>query len=388
MPKLPKNDNCIGCGACQDVCPFNAIILNEDLEGFKYPNIDISQCKECGNCTKICPSLKQYNIDKKKIICYASKCKDTSLRLKSSSGGIFPVLAKYILNIGGSIYGCCYDKDLMAKHIRITKENELDLLCGSKYLQSNTIGIFKLVKKDILSRKLVLFTGTPCQIAAIKIFLGKNIENLLTMEVICHGVPSPFVWKRYLEDLKKDIPWNPSWKISARDKYVSWRRYSMMVTNGEKTIRECFTNNIFMKIFLHNLCLRPSCYQCQFKQSKSGADITVGDFWGIEELKQYRDDDKGVSAVIINTDLGEKVWQEIMSDIDYQVCSLDDITKNNPAYLFSVKMPRYRDYFMKNFKNRNLKQLLLRCTLGPWYIQYFNKIYHFYLRIKHFIQET
>ena len=376
-PKLAPRERCTGCSSCLDACHSNALSMHRDYEGFLYPKVDTVRCVECGGCTRSCPVLTPPKIISDEVTCHAARCRDNMVRVESSSGGIFPILAADCLTRGGSVYGCRYDDAHMARHVRITNQVELKALYGSKYLQSETTGIFRLVKTDLKANRPVLFSGTPCQVGALNSFLGHDEPNLLTMEVICHGVPSPAVWQKYLEELKRNIPSSKSWKISARDKFVSWRKFSMTVCSENYIHREIFSQNIFMKIFLKNLSLRPSCFQCCFRQGASGADITLGDFWGIERLQSSLDDDRGVSAVILHTQKAREIWQSIASVILCEPCELADITLENPCYLTSVKYPQKRDYFMQHFKEQDWDKLYARCIAIPWPIRSIQKIYHF-----------
>lgn len=365
--QLAERLSCTGCAACADACPYGAIEMCEDEAGFAHPVVNSVTCKDCGACAMKCPVLAvegQGMPCSPAMSCYAARHKDDGVRSASSSGGIFTALADSVIQDDGVVYGAAFDADFDVRHVRVETTDELEVLRGSKYVQSHMVGIYKSCRKDLQSGRRVLFSGTPCQIAALLHYLGGGHPSLLTVEVICHGVPSPAVWRKYLAEAERDIPGRRSWKIFSRDKSVSWRRYSMTIESTEARKSEIYDRNIFMRIFLANLSLRSSCFRCPFKNGRSDADFTLGDFWGIERLQSRLDDDMGVSALILHTEKAMAVWERLSSDVMFEECLLNDILAGNSAYATSVKCPSAQDYFWKHFRTSSLDKLLTRCIYG------------------------
>lgn len=363
--KLIRKNLCCGCGGCSVVCPRSAIIIKMDHEGFLYPHLMTESCIECGLCLKICPINQKNAAPSYSEKCYAAYSKNKSLRLKSSSGGVFGELALSVLRKSGIIYGVAMKQADYAYHKRISDEKELTAILGSKYLPSHIENTFELAKKDLNSKKLLLFSGTPCQIAALKSFLGKNYENLITCEVICHGVPSEKVWHKYLTEITAETSLADAQCVSFRDKEYGWESCQLCIAGNSPErvaikIKEKHRENIFFKVFLSNLCLRPSCYRCQFRNGISGADISLGDFWGIEKFYPDLNTKDGISAVVVRSEKGVSLLQNIKNELYLQEVSLTEIVAGNPCYLSSSAEPTGRKYFMKNFGYRKLDDVYSR----------------------------
>ena len=299
---LDKKD-CCGCSACVQRCPKNCIRMYPDEEGFLYPSIDETLCVDCGLCEKVCPVLNKGD-ERIPVRAVAIKNDDENIRLNSSSGGAFTALAIKILNEGGVVFGARFNDEWEVVHDYIENADNLHLFRGSKYVQSY-IGVTYLQAESFLKNgRKVLFSGTSCQIAGLKRFLGREYENLLTVDVICHGVPSPIVWKDYLDDLisRKKIKGVSSLEdistVSFRSKVTGWHIFSMEITgrSGGK-LSEPLSKNVFMQGFLNNMYLRPSCYDCPARKGKSGSDISLGDYWGVENHHPCFADDAGVGLV-------------------------------------------------------------------------------------------
>ena len=344
----------------------------EDEEGFLYPVADESKCIDCGLCEKVCPVINQ---DKPNIPIetYAAKNPDDEVRLKSSSGGIFSLIAKRIISEGGVVFGAKFNDNWEIEHDYTASEDGLACFMGSKYVQSLMAENFKKAEAFLKEGKKVLFTGTPCQIAGFRKFLRKDYDNLLLVDVICHGVPSPKVWRDYISHciiLQKadhgnntvvpDCSQNVISHISFRDKTTGWKKYGFVATksrfiggensllspsDSETIVHEKHFNNIFMKGFLSNIYLRPSCYHCPSKSGKSWSDITLGDFWGISAVRPKMDDDKGTSAILINTQKGADFFSKVK--VISVACSYESVLEGNPSIEKSVPMPRITDEFWK-----------------------------------------
>lgn len=362
MPiKISDKTKCSGCHACFSACPKNCISMIEDKEGFLYPTVDHNKCINCELCEKVCPVINCHmpEVDK----CgntVAAINKDDNIRIKSSSGGIFTSLAEKTIEKGGTVFGAAFDDEFSVKTVYVETKSDLDKLRGSKYVQSTIGQSYRQAKFFLQEGRDVLFSGTPCQIGGLYAFLDKDYDNLITVDFICHGVPSPLVWKKYL-DYRKKTAQSDIAKISFRYKNNGWKKYSVLFefSNNTEYLVE-HDNDPFMRVFLDNYCLRPSCYNCAFKTKNRQADITLADFWGIENIYPEMDDDKGTSLAVIHSKKGKYTFQQALQNISVKK---SDITHCNYCYLNSVKQPKDREYFLKRILNNNFN------------VSY-NKLYH------------
>ena len=357
MVKTHNKESCCGCCACADVCPKQCITMTKNEEGFLYPYIDKSACVNCGLCEKVCPFLKTEPKRKEKPLSYAIKINDDDLRNKSSSGGVFSIFAKYYLANGGVVYGAAFSSDFKSvNHIRVTSEKELNFLRGSKYLQSTIGDIFVKVKKDLDDSKYVLFTGVPCQVNALKLFLGKTYNKLFTLEVICHGVPSPLLWEKYTNYLEGKFGAKIS-NVNFRDKRNGWKSFGL-TEESDKLIQYLdLAKDPYMIMFLRNYSLRESCFNCKAKTLESMADVTVGDFWGVRYIVPEMDDDKGVSLVLVHSEKANDVLRSLkneyfLENVDYE----KSIIFNSPYYE-SVKRPKERATFFEDMNGMDFDSL-------------------------------
>ena len=321
--------------------------MTYDKEGFLYPKVDALKCINCHLCEKVCPIINQES-KRVPIGVYAVKNSNETIRMQSSSGGVFTMLAENILNDGGIVFGACWDDHWNVKHDYVESIEDLNKFQSSKYLQSIIGDTFQITERFLKSGRKVLYTGTPCQIAGLLHFLRKKYENLLTVEVTCHSVPSPGVWQKYLSEKLYSLKWNKSDlnKISFRDKKTGWKKYSFFIEHRNGNIfTELGTKNDFMRGFLADLYTRPSCYACPAKELKSGSDLTLGDWWGIASIMPEIDDDKGISAVTANTAKGADALQAINAEM-YAV-AYDELTQRNPALAKSAAIPKNREAFFK-----------------------------------------
>lgn len=364
--RLAEQDKCTGCTACYNICPNKCITMKENDEGFKYPVIDLKKCTHCNLCAKVCPANNNFN-SKLPVNVYAVKNKDDIKRKESSSGGVFVELAEYIIEHGGIVFGATYKANNEVEHIGIQRKEDIKRLQGSKYVQSNLNNCYKEIKDFLKKGKLVLFTGVPCQIQGLKSFLNKNYENLICVDVICHGVPSPKIFEKYILELEKEN--NSKIKnIDFRYKQESWKNYKVRINfkNGKQTIED-FSKNIYMRGFLRNIYLRKSCYQCMAKALKNESDITIGDYWGIQNIDSKFDDDKGCSAILINTIKGNKIFEQIKNKFATKNSNIDDVVGENKLLINSVEEKNTREQFFKatketdKIKDEIEKQLGVEC---------------------------
>lgn len=278
---------CCGCSACEHICPKNSIRMEIDSEGFLYPRIDMDTCVNCGRCASVCQGLLPSS-ERPPMKALAAMCQEESLRLQSSSGGMFSTLATTIINAGGVVFGACFGDGWQVIIDYTETVDGLSKFRGSKYVQAKT-GTAYIDAQNFLKRgRLVLFTGTPCLVRGLRHFLRDQYSNLITIDVACHGVPSPKVWKMYLQALTN----------RANKKHVD-------------TIISMYHKDVFMQAFLENLTLRPSCYNCKAKLGRSGSDLTISDFWGVQHVCPQMHDDKGTSLILINTEKGREFIEHL-----------------------------------------------------------------------------
>ena len=303
-----EKNKCFGCRACANICPAGAICMKEDEEGFFYPAIDDKKCTNCGLCKKACPSLNKsevYNSNSDNPDCYAVMAND-DIRMKSSSGGAFTLLAEYVLDKGGYVCGVAYTKGSLVQHIIINTKDELDRLRGSKYVQADTNNVYLKIKKLLKDNKLVLFSGTPCQVAGLNTFLGKKYDNLITVDILCHGVPPQKIFDMYLKEAAQGDFINTNF----RDKVTGWDVYTTTTTTSgvfSYTKEQC----LYLNAFLKNMCLRPSCGSCPFTKIPREADFTIADFWAVERFNEKLNDKFGTSMLLTNSVKAAEIFRII-----------------------------------------------------------------------------
>lgn len=360
MEVLEDKEKCCGCHACYNICPKEAIKMETDEKGFKYPVIDTKKCVKCGLCKKICPVLNNKE-NKNEPIAYCAYNKNEEVRKQSSSGGIFTLLAEEILDRNGVIFGASFDKEYNVCHTYIENKNELSKFRGSKYVQSSIGNTYKKAKMFLENDKYVLFTGTPCQIEGLKKFLNKDYEKLYTQDIICHGVPSPKVWEKYKEYRNK-IDTNEIKRINFRNKDNGWKEYNMDFEYKNSEYKNNHNNDLYMQAFLKNTILRDSCYNCHFKKTNRISDITLADFWGIEKVVPQMDDNKGTSLVIVNSKKGKELVEKIESKIIYRQVNLEEAIKYNPSMISSSTKDKNRKKFFENIDNMEFDELVRKYT--------------------------
>ena len=332
-----SHDKCIGCGVCKNICPQGAIEMVTNKEGFVYPKINLKKCVNCGLCRKKCCQ----NNDNKKINspikCYAAKSLDKTVLSKSSSGGVFKYLAEYIIEKKGVVYGATID-NFKVKHIRIDKLKDIEKVQGSKYSQSDLSNIYKDIKDDLKKGKKVLFSGTPCQVLAIKKHFGKEEKNLITISVICHGVLNDKILNKRIKEIENKFDTKMNF-VKYKSKINGWDISSIEYNTERLNKAYKFGDDGMMNLYIKNFILRESCYNCPAKGNNNVADIILGDFWGIFNIKSEFFTHTGVSAVILNTNKGKKLFDEIENKLETLEVNIDDISKYNSALIESPKRP-------------------------------------------------
>jgi NAD-dependent dihydropyrimidine dehydrogenase PreA subunit len=396
MIDIKEKKNCCGCEACVQRCPKSCITMREDNEGFLYPEVDKNICIDCGLCEKVCPVINQAE-ERKPLAVYAAKHKDEQIRMASSSGGAFTAIAESVIDEGGVVFGAKFNQDCDVVHSYTETKEGLGAFRGSKYVQSRIGESYKEAEGFLKAGRKVLFSGTPCQIAGLKRFLRKEYDNLLTVDFICHGVPSPGVWREYLKEEtarqcgeKNSVLQRPIHErnaliegISFRDKRLGWKKFSfalaLSTTNGSGAkntvlLSEPLNKNIFLRGFLADLYLRPSCHACPSKSFKSRSDITIGDFWGVQNVMPEIDDDKGVSVVMVNSEKAGTLVEKI--SIEKFFVKYDDVLPYNRAIELSTKYTIKRDSFFLN-QNVSFDKLVHRLSK----VSVFQRVRIFMIRI-------
>lgn len=361
--EIKLNRDCMGCHGCANICPKNCISMEMDKEGFLYPKVDYDSCINCNQCINACPIINKKIVDNEPLA-YACMNKNEEIRLDSSSGGVFTLVAEHVIDKGGVVFGACFNDSFELEHNYVKTKEDLSKLRGSKYLQSKLGNSYNEVKEFLDLGQIVLFTGTPCQIAGLKSFLGDEIyDNLVTIDIICHGVPSPEVWRKYVEFREKKSN-SQAQRIAFRQKNEGWKRYSVSFSFKNNTeYFKILSEDLYMKAFLKDVCLRPSCYDCEFKTLNRQSDITLADFWGIENVLPEMDDDKGTSLIFVNSEIGQDIFNSISINMIFKEVNINEATKYNSAAIKSVPKNPNRDIFFNYLDNLEFDELVKRyCT--------------------------
>lgn len=347
-------EHCTGCGACVQHCPKQCISWKAGEFGFRYPIIDEKTCIDCHLCEKVCPIDKELKKPEDQKV-YAVVNSDKETLLHSTSGGAFSAIAESILSDGGVVYGCSMEDGFQVRHIRVSTSENLQKLRGSKYVQSNTGTTFKHAEEDLKAGLKVLYSGTPCQIAGLQNFLGKEYHNLLTVDIVCHGVGSQAYFDKFMDDLRRR--YGNIQEVRFRDKkYVGWSCGGVVVSlssNKEKTEHPFYNHeNYYYSYFLSGDIYRKSCYSCKYANSQRQGDITLGDFWGVEALKLPIDSYNGCSLMIVNTEKGRTAVQTLINvrkveaTVEEAVRHNDQL--NHPSKLTAIRQQRIEDYEKMN----------------------------------------
>lgn len=368
-----KKEICTGCNACYNVCPKNCIKMKDDKLGFRYPSVNYDECIKCKKCLNICPSLNNVSLEDKwkepKI--FASWSLDEDIRFNSTSGGVFSELAKVILKNGGFVVAAKYNEKNLVEHCMIEKEEQLNIIRQSKYIQSDIGTIYKTIKNKLLENKEVAFCGSPCQVAGLLSFLEKKYDNLITFDFVCRGVNSPKAYLKYLEMLEKKYK-SKIKRVWFKNKTYGWNRFSTRIDfeNGKKYIKDRYTD-LFMRGYIEeNLYMRESCFECKYKDFPRVADITLADFWGVGAIDSKLDPDKGTSLVMVNSEKGNELFNLIGENTFQKECTIESafpgnvcITKSAPRNPKSVEFLKMLDNesfkycFKKSVQNNKIKRL-------------------------------
>lgn len=366
MISIKDKKDCCGCSSCVQSCPKKCITLRQDVEGFLYPSVDETSCIGCGKCEKACPMLHEAE-KREPEGTFAAVNPDEAVRLHSSSGGIFSLLSEYVIRRGGVVFGAAFNEKWEVVHGYSETLEGLAAFRGSKYVQSRIGTAYSDAERFLKDGRLVLFSGTPCQIAGLRRYLGKGYGNLLAVDFICHGVPSPGIFNEYLDVKSRK---GKITGVNFRDKAAGWKTYSVtfeyagadsgMDSRAYSDRDSCVYNtDPYMIGFLSNLTLRPSCYACRFREGRSGSDITLGDFWGINKIRPDLDDDKGLSLVTVRTPQAAEILRSLHCPLTEM--NLEEAVRHNPSIRTSVAIPTNRGLFFKLRKHFGLIPALKLC---------------------------
>ena len=361
-----QKNKCTGCQACRQICPKDAITMIEDEEGFLYPEKNQKKCTECGLCTKICPIINDIKIEdrieKQEVQAVSHKNKD--IIIKSSSGGAFTSIVQAFCDKDYVIFGAKYGDRFEVIHSYIEDKTDIDIFRKSKYVQSNIKDTYREAKRLLNENKKVLFSGTPCQIAGLRKYLNKDYQNLFCVDLVCHGVPSQKVFNKYIYCVEKKYK-DKIRKISFREKTFKkkWNSRNILIEfEKNKKIIENSEKNYFLKGFHNKLFYRPSCKECKFANPKRYSDITIADCWGIEELYPDLDVHRGQSLMVINTEKGKKLLNEINKSQEVRELTLEFAIKSNAQFREPTKFNKNRELFFQNFENTRFDKLINKCV--------------------------
>lgn len=362
MKVFEEKERCSGCTACMNVCPVGAISMIPDEEGFLYPEIDSQKCINCGLCRKICPFHHYYSRTGsfESPLVYAVKHADEKVREASTSGGMFTALSDFVLAKKGIVYGAAFSKpDFKVHHIRAETIAERDRMRGSKYVQSEIGMVFPVIKSELEKGRDVLFTGTPCQVAGLKAYLGDTqFEKLILCDLVCHGTPSPLIWTEYIELLQKKHGKKLD-DFKLRDKGFGWHRATSKAIFEDAT-SEYNTKLLqsFLNLFLQHVALRASCHRCPFTNFERTGDVTIGDFWGVEKQKPEFDDDRGVSLVLVNTVKGNSIMEQIKGQLIIRPSSIEECVGPQVHLKRPAEPSPKREAFWKDFHKKGVDFVL------------------------------
>lgn len=358
MEILKNLTDCCGCSACASICPKRCIKMLPDKEGFLYPSIDSQECISCNLCKKACPVANKITVDSNPEACLVRN-KNNLLREKSTAGGAFSAIAKFILNNDGVIFGVEFDDEFNVRHNYIEKEEDIYKFNRSKYVQSYIGESFTLVKKFLNDSRIVLFTGTPCQVEGLLNFLGgRDYENLYTMDIICKGVPSPKFWSKYLE-MHYKMNKSGIKEIRFREKTYGYGSATMRLIYNDKTMYdEPYDVDPMLQFYNKEMISRPSCYKCNFKGKYRRSDFTVGDYWYIAGIAPHMDDGKGVTQILINSEKAKKAFKSIDKYVDSVNLDFEnDAAINRGMMVESAKQNVRRKELFEDLEHMGIREL-------------------------------
>ena len=357
--EITDKHDCCGCTACMNICPKNAIEMTEDEEGFRYPKINKDKCINCGLCKKVCPILNKSKEVKHEQDGYVINNKDNKIRKESTSGGAFTAIANYVISKGGYVFGAAFDEDFNVKHQCVNNEEELSKFRNSKYVQSRPEDTFKRVKELLKDNKLVCYSGTPCQIEGLRSYLQKDYGNLILVDVVCRAVPSPKLLRVYLDYIKKNKLNNEKIeKVIFRDKSKYGYKYTLMTVKSKNYLyQEGIDTDPYLRAFFQGLAIRPSCENCKFKKQYRISDFTMWDCFNIENFNKKMDDNIGTTRLLVQSEKGKKIFEEIKKNLNYTKIDNSVLIKDAHELVNCTRTNPNRMKFFNDFNNMKYSEL-------------------------------
>ncbi len=356
MINIRDKQNCCGCGACAAACPKQCISMQPDEEGFLYPSVAPDLCIDCDLCNRVCTMIQREPQAREEVQIYAAYTKDRQDISRSSSGGVFSELAKWTLLKGGVIYGAAYGENMLVQHMKAETWEECVRFRGSKYVQSRTDHVFAEIKKDLAEQKHVLFTGTPCQVSALRKYLRKDSSRLLTCDVICHAVTSPALFRKYITYIENSHGGLKISGINMKDKVHGWQHPVLSINFQDGTVlKDTEDCRLWMDLFYSHLPIRPSCHNCPFCNTNRPGDISIGDYWGIGKSHPEFENTEGTSLVFVNTSKGNNTFEGIKPHLSWISSSLGSAMQ--PSLISPVKVRRRRKKFFKDARRLSIREL-------------------------------
>ncbi len=365
---LPNHDECCGCHACYSICPMNSIRMAKDKLGFLYPQIIEETCIKCGKCENVCPVMNPVYEKTSEPYAFGGHAKDSEIRAHSSSGGVFHLLAVKVIESGGVVFGAALSNDYRSVHHIMVQDIEgLSLLYGSKYVQSNINDSLIQVKNELLKKRRVLFSGTPCQIDGLNRYINKVLKKelinyLITVEVICHGAPSPRIFENYIDTMASSLG-SPITGVYFRDEVGGRNLMMRIVTEKGDVYKKSQIEDNYYRLFLSDTCHRESCYKCPSRGLNKRADITISDFWGVENVSKDLIDGGGLSLIMIHSHKGSILFNEIKDELSGHEVSFLDSIKGNPAFFVSYRRPKLRNEIENDIESFSMNELVEKYTV-------------------------
>lgn len=365
MLEVIEKEKCTGCTACKNICPVNAIKMKENTKGFLYPEIEQEKCIDCGLCQKTCPVITN-KLKAEPLEIIGLKHKNREIRDNSTSGGAFFLLAEQFLAENGIVYGAAFVREWKVEHIRVTNVDELKRLQKSKYVQSDLADSYKMVEQDLKENKRVLFSGTACQCSGLISYLSKRkiaITKLFLCDLICHGVPSPKIWRDYVEFRKRK--YGEIKNIDFRDKTRGWRDFKMSFTDkNEKKHFSRQNDDFFFILFFHNFILREACHQCEYTSMDRVSDFTLGDFWGVEEVHKNFSDDEGISILLVNSKKGQSFIEPLLEKTEHVRVTETECKLRQPNLSHPTKKNERSEEFWKDYSEKGFEYIIKKYADG------------------------
>lgn len=356
MQIVSEYSQCCGCGACANVCPKQCISMMPDEEGFLYPNIDDTLCVNCKKCIHTCPVTNKHSEEIQILKSYVVQNKNLEIKKESTSGGFFSCVAEHILSLGGFVYAPMFDEEMKVHHKKITNSQDVALARGSKYVQSEIGDCYRQIKKELNENRMICFAGTPCQVEGLIKVLGKKPENLVTVGVVCHGVPSPKVWRKYISEIQQKYKKKVVF-VNFRDKTLGYHRSGVKIYFDDGSSKVMTPQDIYLRTFFAEICSRPSCYKCNFKDLGRVSDFTLFDAWNAED-QEIGLDNKGATNVFINSQNGIEIFENLGSNFIFKETDYNQAVSEDGIMVLHSAVPNVnRRKFFDNIDKYKLVEL-------------------------------